>query len=286
MKKVKNGIAIMVACGMLAVCQMPMTAFAQGMDGIPEGIPGPEEIITEEVISSEVIEEKELPVRSGGEVRPAGNPATAQNAEGNPEGETEGSKEETFGPLTPKGNMTLVDDYGYGEEGGKQFITLTSKNGNYFYPIIDRDAQGEGTVHFLNAVDESDLLALMDDDEVKEYEKAKEEEEKTRAEAEKQREKEAAKAATGKTESKDKSGSSAMAEKQTLPIQGKNSLIIACVAVGILGFAGILALKKKGVKKPSRKEADPDEDYEEEELQIQGHEELPDLPEKTDGEEN
>ena len=115
----------------------------------------------------------------------------------------------------------------------------------------------------------------------------KEEEEKARAEAEKQREKAAAKAATGKTESKDKSGSSAMAEKQALPIQGKNSLIIACVAVGILGFAGILALKKKGVKKPSRKEADPDEDYEEEELQIQGPEELPDLPEEEpDGEEN
>ena len=35
-------------------------------------------------------------------------------------------KEETP-PLTPKGNATLVDDYG----GNKQLITVTTKSGNY-----------------------------------------------------------------------------------------------------------------------------------------------------------
>ena len=39
--------------------------------------------------------------------------------------------------------------------------TLVSKNGNYFYLIIDRDDEGEQTVHFLNQVDEADLLSLM-----------------------------------------------------------------------------------------------------------------------------
>ena len=67
-------------------------------------------------------------------------------------------KEETP-PLTPKGNATLVDDYG----GNKQLITVTTKGGNYFYILIDRAAEGEQTVHFLNQVDEADLLALMED---------------------------------------------------------------------------------------------------------------------------
>ena len=61
-------------------------------------------------------------------------------------------KEETP-PLTPKGNATLVDDYG----GNKQLITVTTKSGNYFYILIDRAAEGEQTVHFLNQVDEAEI---------------------------------------------------------------------------------------------------------------------------------
>ena len=61
-------------------------------------------------------------------------------------------------PLTPKGNATLVDDYG----GNKQLITVTTKGGNYFYILIDRAAEGEQTVHFLNQVDEADLMALTE----------------------------------------------------------------------------------------------------------------------------
>ena len=67
--------------------------------------------------------------------------------------------------LTPDGNLTLVDDIG-GTGSGKQFITLQSKNGNTFYLIIDRDDEGAETVHFLNQVDESDLLALTEDGEI------------------------------------------------------------------------------------------------------------------------
>lgn len=76
---------------------------------------------------------------------------------------------ESYGPLTPDGNMNLVDDYGTTETVGKQFITVTTKSGNYFYLIIDRDDKGAETVHFLNLVDEADLLALMEDDEAKSY---------------------------------------------------------------------------------------------------------------------
>lgn len=64
-------------------------------------------------------------------------------------------------PLTPEGNATLVDDYG----GNKQLITVTTKSGNYFYILVDRAAEGENTVHFLNQVDEADLMALMENGE-------------------------------------------------------------------------------------------------------------------------
>ena len=66
--------------------------------------------------------------------------------------------------LTPDGNLSLIDDIGSPTTSGKQFITVETKNGNVFYLIIDRDDEGEETVHFLNQVDEADLLSLMGDD--------------------------------------------------------------------------------------------------------------------------
>ena len=63
--------------------------------------------------------------------------------------------------ITPKGNATLVDDF-YGD---KQLITVTTKAGNYFYILIDRaNEDKETSVHFLNQVDDADLLALLDEE--------------------------------------------------------------------------------------------------------------------------
>lgn len=64
-------------------------------------------------------------------------------------------------PLTPDGNLTLVDDIEGENATDKQFVTLVSKNGNYFYLVIDRAGDKEN-VYFLNLVDEADLLALIE----------------------------------------------------------------------------------------------------------------------------
>lgn len=82
-----------------------------------------------------------------------------------PQEEATGGMEPEGQPLTPEGNATLVDDF-YGD---KQLITVTTKAGNYFYILIDRaNEDAETAVHFLNQVDEADLMALMEDGEAQE----------------------------------------------------------------------------------------------------------------------
>ena len=84
--------------------------------------------------------------------------------------------DEETGALTPEGNLTLVDDYhtDYSDGSGQQFITLVSKSGATFYLVIDRNAKGQQTVHFMNLVDEADLLALMEEDAADAYTSEKE----------------------------------------------------------------------------------------------------------------
>lgn len=66
--------------------------------------------------------------------------------------------------FTPDGNMKLIDNIE--GDGQKQFIIVQSKNGYYFYIIIDYSAEGEYTVHFLNQVDEADLMAILAEEEI------------------------------------------------------------------------------------------------------------------------
>ena len=73
------------------------------------------------------------------------------------------------GILTPEGNLSLVDDID--EEEAKElleYMTVTTKDGSYFYIIVDKSGM-EKNVHFLNAVDASDLMAIMSDDEKEKY---------------------------------------------------------------------------------------------------------------------
>ena len=186
--------------------------------------------------------------------------------------------EEETGPLTPEGNLTLVDDYHtlYSDGSGQQFITLVSKSGATFYLVIDRNSKGAQTVHFMNLVDEADLLALMEEEQASAYNAEKEaaaQAERDRLKAEEEAKKAAEEAAASGTEQ---------------PTENK----VTKIASGFLGVVVLIALAagggfyvfaKQKQKKQAEKEAlDPDANYTED----KGDFEIPveDEPEETDEE--
>ena len=110
--------------------------------------------------------------------------------------EEEEYEDNSLTALTPEGNMTLVDDIT--TKGGKQFLTMTSRSGSYFYIVIDRAKSGENNVYFLNQVDERDLLSSMNEEDrtfLEEEAKKKAEEEAALQAAEKAKQEEEAAAA-------------------------------------------------------------------------------------------
>ena len=165
--------------------------------------------------------------------------------------------DEETGALTPEGNLTLVDDYhtDYSDGSGQQFITLVSKSGATFYLVIDRNAKGQQTVHFMNLVDEADLLSLMEDEDAEAY-TAEKEAAAQAAQERKQAEEDAKKAA----EEAEASGS-----EQT---GGNKVTKYAATFLGVLALVGlaaggsIYAFMKQKQKKQAEKEAlDPDANY-------------------------
>ena len=65
-------------------------------------------------------------------------------------------------PSKTEGNMILIDE-AVDENGTRRlFYTVETRNGNTFYIVIDRDALGRENVHFLNQVDDADLMRILD----------------------------------------------------------------------------------------------------------------------------
>ena len=150
--------------------------------------------------------------------------------------------------FTPDGNLTLVDDLGGITKTGKQFITLVTKNGNYFYLIIDRDDEGNETVHFLNQVDEADLLSLMDEEEAAQYQTPEEPE---------------ATPAPEISEAEEESAEMENVNMETETKKSVNLLPVALLSLALIGGGVAYGWMKLKGKKKEQVKPDPDADYEE-----------------------
>ena len=182
--------------------------------------------------------------------------------------------DEETGALTPEGNLTLVDDYhtNYSDGSGQQFITLVSKSGNTFYLVIDRNSKGAQTVHFMNLVDEADLLALMEEEDADAYTAEKEaaaqaEQDRLKAEEEaKKAAEEAEKAANAPKENK--------VTKYAAAFLGVIALIALAAGGGFYFF-----IQQKNKKQAEKEAIDPDADYTEDKGSFE-------IPPEDDSDEN
>ena len=185
--------------------------------------------------------------------------------------------DETSGALTPEGNLTLVDDYhtDYSDGSGQQFITLVSKSGATFYLVVDRNAKGQQTVHFMNLVDEADLLALMEEDAADAYTAEKEaaaQAEQDRLKAEEEAKKAAEEAASGEEQPKE--------NKVTKIASGFLGVV---VLIALAAGGGFYAFTKQKQKKQAEKEAlDPDANYTEDKGDFEIPTDVPDEDEAPD----
>ena len=186
--------------------------------------------------------------------------------------------DEENGALTPEGNLTLVDDYhtSYSDGSGQQFITLVSKSGATFYLVIDRNAKGQQTVHFMNLVDEADLLALMEEDAADAY--TAEKEAAKQAELDKLKAEEEAKKAAEEAEKAADAPKENKVTKYAAAFLGVVAMIALAAGGGFCFF-----IQQKNKKQAEKEAIDPDADYTED----KGDFEIPteDEPEET-GEED
>ncbi len=312
-KMIKTGISIVVAVGMLAM-SVPTVAFAEetadtividpnellSEDELPEGAVIRDDVEDGEITVYRYDENGNLvqvePVFEDGDtpddVDPVINkdpvscedPAETGQTDTKPD-ETitddlqESNEPESYGPLTPDGNLTLIDDYGTETKAGKQFITVQTKSGAYFYLIIDRDDSGNESVHFLNQVDESDILKYLEEDEVKAYEERKTALEEKRAvlAAEEKALENGNLTPTPATKTDQPEGEN----KEKLPVKLNTSSlmivgVIVIVGIGVFAYMKIIKKKPKTVQDDTY-EQDPD-DWDDEKVDS----ELADVPDAAE----
>ena len=156
-----------------------------------------------------------------------------------PENNTTEKKEDAF---TEPGNGEVQDDIQNGSS--KEFLTITTKNNNTFYLVIDRSSTSQN-VYLLSQVDENDLKEFVD-----------------------QGKGTATVTPTpqvvideNKIERTDKKEEAAKTEKEKMPQTNMGAM----VAILILALGGVAAYYYFKIYKPKKEE---EEDFEEEGLEI------------------
>lgn len=157
---------------------------------------------------------------------------------GLPENNTTEKKEDAF---TEPGNGEVQDDIQNGSS--KEFLTITTKNNNTFYLVIDRSSTSQN-VYLLSQVDENDLKEFVD------------------------QEKEPATVTPtpqvvideNKTEETDKKEEIAKPEKEKMPQANTGAM----ATILILALGGVAAYYYFKIYKPKKEE---EEDFEEEGLE-------------------
>ena len=155
-----------------------------------------------------------------------------------PENNTTEKKEDAF---TEPGNGEVQDDIQNGSS--KEFLTITTKNNNTFYLVIDRSSTSQN-VYLLSQVDENDLKEFVD------------------------QEKETATVTPtpqvvideNKTEETDKKEEITKPEKEKMPQANMGAM----AAILILALGGVAAYYYFKIYKPKKEE---EEDFEEEGLE-------------------
>ena len=161
--------------------------------------------------------------------------------------------------LTPRGNAQLADDVSDNEN--LQFITVTARDGNVFYFVIDKGAQSEN-VYFLNTVDESDLEALVEKSDKKPTATAKPEQTENTAETD-----------STETDKKNTDSKTEKSEQQEQNRQKNNSglfiILALAVAAGVGGYYYKVILPKKKFEQADDLD---DFDFEDEDTEIVANE--------------
>ena len=139
MKKNKiRAVLLTMAAVFFVTIGSSVTAYANVPDDADDG--GSVEVIFSDTEDTEEVSENDIP----------------EETEDDESGEAEGI-------LTPEGNLTLVDDIDEEHSDSLQYMTVQTRNGNYFYLIVDRSGNSDN-VYFLNMVDESDLLQILSEE--------------------------------------------------------------------------------------------------------------------------
>lgn len=153
-KKLKAGLIAVFASTLMA-CGSATPAFAQANPDAEQSTVTVEEVA--DSTGSDTNSDSSAESGTGSTVQSDGTDST----------DSTDSTRDVSGALTPDGSLTLVDDVDDEDAENMQFMTVNTRDGSYYYIIIDRSGSDDN-VYFLNAVDAADLMNVMTDEEKEE----------------------------------------------------------------------------------------------------------------------